>query len=61
MELAPVLLGSVKPGGSIVLSGILEEQAGMVADAYRADCDEICQHELDGWVRMTIQGVHLVH
>ena len=61
MELAPVLLGSAKPGGTIVLSGILEEQAGMVADAYRADCDEICQHELDGWVRMTIQGVHLVH
>jgi ribosomal protein L11 methyltransferase len=58
VELAPVLLGSVKPGGSIVLSGILEEQAGTVADAYRADCDEICQHELDGWVRMTIQGAH---
>jgi ribosomal protein L11 methyltransferase len=58
VELVPVLLGSVKPGGTIVLSGILEEQAGSVADAYRADCDEICQYELDGWVRMTIQGVH---
>jgi ribosomal protein L11 methyltransferase len=61
VELVPVLLGSVKPGGTIVLSGILEEQAGSVADAYRAGCHEICQHDLDGWVRLTIQGVHLVH
>jgi ribosomal protein L11 methyltransferase len=55
VELAPVLLGSVKPGGSIVLSGILEEQAGMVANAYRADCHKICRHELEGWVRLTIK------
>ena len=61
VELAPVLLGSVKPGGTIVLSGILEEQAEMVIKAYRADCHNICRHELDGWVRLTIQRVHLVH
>ncbi len=61
VELAPVLLGSVKPGGTIVLSGILQEQAEMVAGAYRADCQKICRHELDGWVRLTIQRVHLVH
>jgi len=54
VELAPVLLGSVKPGGTIVLSGILEEQAGRVASAYRADCHKICQHELDGWVRLVL-------
>ena len=61
VELAPVLLGSVKPGGTIVLCGILQEQAEMVAGAYRADCHNICRHELDGWVRLTIQRVHLVH
>ncbi len=61
VELAPVLLGSVKPGGTIVLSGILEEQAEMVINAYREDCHNICRHELDGWVRLTIQRVHLVH
>ncbi len=61
VELAPVLLGSVKPGGTILLSGILQEQAEMVAGAYRADCQKICRHELDGWVRLTIQRVHLVH
>ena len=61
VELAPVLLGSVKPGGTIVLSGILDEQAEMVINAYQLDCHNICRHELDGWVRLTIQGVHLVH
>ncbi len=61
VELAPVLLGGVKPGGTILLSGILQEQAEMVAGAYRADCQKICRHELDGWVRLTIQRVHLVH
>jgi ribosomal protein L11 methyltransferase len=61
VELAPVLLGSVKPGGTIVLSGLLEEQAEMVINAYREDCHNICRHELDGWVRLTIQRVHLVH
>ncbi len=52
VDLAPVLLGSVKPGGTIVLSGILKEQAGMVINAYQAECHNICQHELDGWVRL---------
>ena len=54
VELAPVLLASVIPGGSIVLSGILDEQAGMVADAYQADCHGIRQHERDGWVRLVL-------
>ncbi len=60
VELAPVLLGSVKPSGTIVLSGILEEQAGMVAEAYRADCHEIRQRELDGWVRLVLSS-RLLH
>ena len=61
VDLAPMLLGSVKPGGTIVLSGILEEQAERVASAYRAACHKICQHELEGWVSLEIQGVHLEH
>ncbi|MCQ8180638.1 50S ribosomal protein L11 methyltransferase [Methylomonas sp. SURF-1] len=36
IELAPVIAELVKPGGQLVLSGILSEQAAMVADAYRA-------------------------
>jgi ribosomal protein L11 methyltransferase len=58
VELAPVLLGSVRPGGMIVLSGILKEQAGMVIDAYQADCHNIDQCELEGWIRLEISGVH---
>jgi len=55
VELAPTLLGSLKPGGTIVLSGILEEQAEMVINAYQADCHKICRRERDGWVRLTIR------
>ena len=36
MLLAPALLARVAPGGAIVLSGVLERQAGQVIDAYRA-------------------------
>ncbi len=57
VDLAPLLLGSVKPGGVIVLSGILEEQTAMVTEAYRAACHRICQNELEEWVRLEIQGV----
>ncbi|MEE8339218.1 MAG: 50S ribosomal protein L11 methyltransferase, partial [Xanthomonadales bacterium] len=52
VELAPVLLGSLKPGGTIILSGILEEQAEMVIYAYQAKCHNIYQHEHEGWVRL---------
>jgi ribosomal protein L11 methyltransferase len=58
MELAPVLLASVKPGGTMVLSGILEEQAGMVTGAYRAACCSICQQVHEGWIRLELQGLH---
>lgn len=36
MLLAPALLARVAPGGALVLSGILERQAGQVIEAYRA-------------------------
>ena len=35
IELAPVLSRALRPGGSLVLAGLLERQAGRVADAYR--------------------------
>jgi ribosomal protein L11 methyltransferase len=54
VELAPLLLASVKPGGRIILSGILEEQAGMVAGAYRTDCHKIRQRERKGWGSLEI-------
>jgi len=59
VELAPVLLASAKPGGRIILSGILEEQAGMVAGAYQTDKHKIRQRELDGWVSLELCPVDL--
>ncbi len=59
VELAPVLLASATPGGRIILSGILEEQAGMVAGAYQTDKHKIRQRELDGWVSLELCPVDL--
>ncbi len=56
VELAPVLQGCLKADGTIVLSGILEDQAETVASAYQVCAHGICQRELDGWVRLTIQS-----
>jgi ribosomal protein L11 methyltransferase len=52
IELAPVLLTSLRPGGSLVLSGILEEQAEGVAKAYRNYFDQLTITTDDGWVRL---------
>jgi len=35
IELAPVLAGALRPGGSLILAGLLGHQAERVADAYR--------------------------
>jgi ribosomal protein L11 methyltransferase len=52
IELAPLLSNSVKPGGQIVLSGVLEEQAEQVAAAYRKAFGEMKLASSDGWVRL---------
>ena len=54
VELAPLLLNSVKTGGMIVLSGILKEQAEWVIAAYSSKVDRIRQHELDDWIRLDL-------
>lgn len=38
-ELAEVILGYLKPGGQLALSGILEEQADDVSQAYAEQCE----------------------
>ena len=53
IELAEYLSALVKPQGSLLLSGILEEQASLVAEAYQPWFNiekPVCQ---DGWVRIT--------
>ncbi len=52
IELAPVLLTALRPGGSLVLSGILEEQAEEVAQAYQQHMDLLTMTVDDGWVRL---------
>ncbi len=49
MELAPRFAAAIRPGGSIVLSGILVEQADAVTAAYRAWFDIALTATRDGW------------
>jgi ribosomal protein L11 methyltransferase len=56
VELAPVLLASLRPAGSLVLSGVLETQADEVAAVYRAQTDTLAVVTDDGWVRLSALG-----
>lgn len=51
-SLAGPLAARTAPGGHIVLSGILAEQADGVVSAYAADFDAFEQAESGGWVRI---------
>ncbi len=57
VSLAPKLAGHVKPGGHIVLSGILPEQADQVREAYLPWFEMAAPVEDDGWIRL--EGVKL--
>jgi len=48
--LAPILSGAMKPAGRIALSGILEEQAEEVMEAYRQWFDMKVANDQEGWV-----------
>jgi len=52
IELSPVLLGSLKPGGWIVLSGVLDEQADSVLQAYSRDCIDVKLEAREAWIRL---------
>jgi ribosomal protein L11 methyltransferase len=54
IALAATIAGHVAPGGRLALSGILDNQAGQVWEAYHAQgliMDEPTVRE--GWVRLT--------
>jgi ribosomal protein L11 methyltransferase len=53
--LAPLLCAHVKPGGALVLAGILERQAQELMDAYAAHCQLQVADSQDGWILMTAQ------
>jgi ribosomal protein L11 methyltransferase len=50
INLAPLLLMCLRPGGSLVLSGILEQQADEVADIYRPHMDNLAITSDEGWI-----------
>ncbi len=50
IELAPQIGSLVHPGGHLVLSGILQQQADQVAQAYAARFNFSPAHEQDGWI-----------
>ncbi len=51
-ELAPLFAERVKPGGEVVLSGILAEQAEGLREIYREWFEMAPAVELDGWIRL---------
>lgn len=52
IELVDTLVGCVRPGGTLVLSGILAEQAAQVKAAYAQYLQMEDAVELEGWVRL---------
>jgi ribosomal protein L11 methyltransferase len=48
--LAPALCARVKRGGSLVLSGILAEQAAEIVDLYKSWIPLAVADSRDGWV-----------
>ena len=52
VKLAPLLSALTLRRGELVLSGLLEAQAGEVADAYRGAFDMQVAGESEGWVRL---------
>ncbi len=53
--LAPLLSGLLAPGGTLVLAGILERQAGELQQAYAPQLALAVSDEREGWILMTAQ------
>ncbi len=53
VQLAPTLAGLVRPGGRLLLSGLLAEQGDDVSAAYRQWFDMEPAVEKEGWIRLT--------
>ena len=51
--LAPRLRSALRPGGALVLSGILEEQVEELEEAYSAGFSDLQMKTMDGWVLLT--------
>jgi len=58
-ELAPQLCGHLKPGGQLVISGLLPEQAETMQAAYEKYCPLTEATEQDGWLRLAGRRAHI--
>ena len=52
VTLAPSIAGLLRPGGRLAVSGVLEEQAGTVSEAYAPWCEICGVVARGGWVRV---------
>jgi ribosomal protein L11 methyltransferase len=52
IALAPRLTAHIRPGGALVLAGILSTQAAEVLQAYAPYCTDFAQTTEQGWVRL---------
>ena len=52
IALAPLLAAHVRPGGALVLAGVLSTQAAEVAKAYSPYCTGFAHTTEQGWVRL---------
>lgn len=53
IDLAPLLIDSLRPGGHLVLAGLLDRQAEEVRAAYAAHIDFDADGRQDGWTRLS--------
>lgn len=53
VELAPALLAALRPGGKLVLSGILAEQSAAIQDTYQSALTDFSITQKDDWIRVT--------
>jgi len=54
-ELAPTLIGLVKPSGLLVLSGILHDQSAQICEIYQRFADVLEITQQDDWLRIVVQ------
>ena len=55
VELAPLLAGACKPGGHLILSGILVAQTGELLSAYQPWFDIVANRQREGWTCLHLQ------
>jgi ribosomal protein L11 methyltransferase len=61
IELAPRMIGCLRPGAPLLLSGILRSQSDQVAAAYEDSLGAPAVQSRDDWVRLVFVGAAREH